>query len=88
MHRQGVLLSFDLSLIPQGGLRGGKSCDGDTVGAAGDVGQADLVAEGDGARVAALLAADAQLDIRAGLTAQLCGHLDQTADACPTGFET
>ena len=40
------------------------------------------MAEFDRGRVAALLAADAELDVRAGLTAQLRRHLDEAADAC------
>ena len=39
------------------------------------------MAELHGGGVAALLAADAQLDVRAGLAAQLAGHLHQTAHA-------
>ena len=40
------------------------------------------MAEFDRGRVAALLAADAELDVRTGLTAQLRRHLDEAADAC------
>lgn len=69
-------------LVLDRGLGGGEAGDGDAEGAAGDVGQADLVAECDGRRIAALLAADAELDVRAGLAAELRCHLDEAADAC------
>ena len=70
-----------LLLVLDRGLRSGKSCDGDAERAAGDVRQANLVAEFDRGRVAALLAADAKLDVRAGLTAQFRCHLDKAANA-------
>ena len=60
-------------------LRGSQSGNGHAEGAAGDVGQAHVVAEFHGAGIAALLAADAQLDVGTGLAAQLTGHLHQTA---------
>lgn len=62
-------------------LSGGESCDGNTERAAGNVAQTDVVAELHGGGVAALLAADAQLDVRAGLTAKFGSHLDEAADA-------
>src|SRR5262249_57444054 len=45
-------------------LAGRDAGDLDPVGRAGDVVQAHLVAEADGVRVAAVLAADAELDVR------------------------
>src|SRR5688572_26819767 len=54
--------------------------DGDAVGRAGDVIQSDLGAEVDGGRVAAMLAADAELELGAGLAAALGGDLHQFAD--------
>lgn len=48
---------------------------------AGDVVQTNLVAEHHGARIAAVFAADAQLQVRTGLTAQLRSHLHQLANA-------
>ena len=77
-------LLFYESLFPlvfDSSLSGGESCDGNTERAAGNVAQTDVVAELHGGGVAALLAADAQLDVRAGLTSQLRGHLDEAADA-------
>ena len=44
------------------------------------------MAELDGGRVAAVLAADAQLDVRTGLLAQIAGHLDQLAYAVLVEF--
>ena len=68
-------------LFADGSLCGSQTCNRHAERAAGHVGQADVVAELDGRRIAALLAADAELDVRAGLTAQLARHLDQTAHA-------
>ena len=48
---------------------------------AGYIIEADIVAELDGGRVAAMLAADAQLDVGAGLAAAFGSHLDQLANA-------
>jgi len=62
-------------------LSGGQTCDGHTEGRAADVVQADVVAELHARGVAAVLAADAQAQIGAGLTAVMCSHLDQLADA-------
>ena len=55
--------------------------DRHTEGRAGNVGQADVVAELHGGGVAAMLAADAQLDVGAGLLAQVGSHLHQFANA-------
>ena len=64
-----------------GGLRGGEACDGHAVGAAGDVGQADFVAEFHGLRFAALFAADAGLQVPAGGASGLDRMADHPADA-------
>src|SRR6185437_14483204 len=53
------------------GLRRGKAGDRHAIGRAGDVVEADLVAEGDGSGIAAVLAADADLQIRPRLSAAL-----------------
>ena len=50
-------------------LGGSQTGDGHTEGAAGNIGQAHVMAEFHGAGIAALLATDAQLDVRAGLAA-------------------
>src|SRR5690606_19576837 len=63
------------------GLGGGEAGDRHAVGRAGHVGEADLVAELHGVRVAAVLAADAELDAGAGGVALLGGDLDELADA-------
>ena len=55
-------------------LRGGEAGDGDTERAAGDIVQADLVAELDGRGIAAVLTADAEVDVRVGLAAHLGGR--------------
>ena len=50
-------------------LRGSEAGDGHAERAAGDIVQADLMAELDGGGVAAMLAADAELEVRTGLSA-------------------
>ena len=70
-----------MALFADCSLCSSEAGDRDTVRAAGNVVQADLMAELNGSRVAAVFTADAQLDVRAGLTAQLGSHLDQLADA-------
>ena len=50
-------------------LRGGEAGDRHAVGRAGDVVEAELVAELDRVRIAAVFAADAELDVRAGAAA-------------------
>src|SRR3954471_7534220 len=62
-------------------VRCGQSRDRDAEGRAAHVVQADVVAELDGFRVAAVLAADAALEIAAHAAALLDGHADQLADA-------
>ena len=51
------------------GLSGGEAGDGNTVGRAADVVQANVVAELDTAGIAAVLAADAQTQVRVGRAA-------------------
>src|SRR5215208_2300036 len=65
----------------QRGLRGGEARDGDAEGRAGDVVEAGQVAEGDGARLAAVLAADADLEPRLDRAPALRPHPDELADA-------
>ena len=48
---------------------------------AGDVVESDLVAELDGRRIAAVLAADSAVELRAGRLAVRDGHLHELADA-------
>ena len=62
-------------------LSGGQTGDGHTEGGAGHIVQAHLVAELHGSGVAAVLAADAHMDVGAGLMAQLDGHGHQLAHA-------
>ena len=64
-----------------GSLGGSQTGDGHAVGGAGDVGEAHLVEELHGGGVAAYLAANAQVDVGAGLAAQLGGHGHQAAHA-------
>ena len=68
------------------GLRRGKSRDRDAERRAGDVVQADVVAELDGGRIAAVLTADTAVKFGTGLTSKLDRHLHQLADA--DGIET
>ena len=62
-------------------LSSGQTCDRHTEGRAADVVQTNIVAELDAGRIAAVLAADAQTQVGTGLTAVMCSHLDQLADA-------
>src|SRR5688572_13427482 len=64
-----------------GCLGGGEAGDGDAVGGATDVGEADAVAELDAVRIAAVFAADAEFDVRAGGAAFGDGGLHELADA-------
>src|SRR5262249_34322922 len=67
---------------PAAGYRGPsrfEAGDRDAERGAGHVVQADLVEEPDGLRVAAVLAADAEVDARPGLPACLDPHADQLA---------
>ena len=64
-------------------LRRRQPGDRHAVGRAGDVVEADLLAEGDRGRIAAVLAADAELDVRPRRAAALGGDADQLADARP-----
>ena len=63
------------------GLGGGQPRDRDAERRAGDVVQPDLVAEGDARRVAAVLAADADLQARSRGAARLGGDPHQLSDA-------
>src|SRR5215204_7474401 len=65
----------------QRGLRGGEARDGDAEGRAGDVVETGQVAEGDGARLAAVLAADADLEAGLDRAPALRPHLHQLSDA-------
>jgi len=47
----------------------------------GDIVETDLVAEDDAGRLAAMLAADTEFDLRSGLASFVAAHLDQLADA-------
>ena len=62
-------------------LCSGQAGDGNTVGRAADVVQTNIVAELNTAGVAAVLAADAQTQVRVGGAAISSSHLDQLADA-------
>src|SRR3954470_8976393 len=67
--------------LAERGLRGGEAGDRDAVGRAGDVVEADRMAEGDGGGIAAVLAADADLERGARLTTACDADLDELADA-------
>ena len=70
-----------MALFADGSLRSSEAGDGDTERAAGDVVQADVMAELDGGGIAAVLAADTELDVRTGGAAHFGGHLHELADA-------
>ena len=63
------------------GLRSSKPRDRNAIGRAGHVIQPDLVTEGDRGRIAAMFAANADLELRPRLAAALDADLDQFADA-------
>ena len=70
-----------LSGIFDGSLSSSQTGDRHTEGRAADVVQTNVVAELHARGIAAVLAADAQTQIGAGLTAIVGSHLDQLADA-------
>ena len=75
-------MRLQLALLFQNrSVSGRQTGDRHTERRAGNVVQANLVAEHDGRRIAAVLAADAEFDVRAGLLAELNGHLNELADA-------
>ena len=76
-----ALLVFGSFLGSDGGLGGGESCDGETQRRAAHVVQADLMTEFHGRGIAAVFAADAQLDVGAGALAALDRDFHQAADA-------
>ena len=69
-----------MALFADGSLRSSEAGDGDTERAAGDVVQADIMAELDGGGIAAVLAADTELDVRTGGAAHFGGHLHELAE--------
>src|SRR5262245_41878047 len=69
------------ALALERGLRRGEARDGDAEGRARDVIEADLAEEVDARRIAAVLAADAELDARPRRAPPLLGHLHQRAHA-------
>ena len=83
-----VLRAFSftaLLLLPSLDCRLGrrKSRDGYAERRAAHVGQAGLIAEIDGGRIASLLSADADLEVGTRGTALFDGHLDEQPDAVP-----
>ncbi len=71
---------FTESAVLDRSLCGSKAGDRNAERAAGHVVQTDFVAELDGAGVAAVLAADAEVQLRTGCTAKLCSHVNELAD--------
>ena len=64
---------FDCSLCSS------QTCDRHAERRAGHIIQTSVMAELDSARVAAMLTADAEVDVRTGCAAQFGSHLDQFA---------
>src|SRR5690606_22247503 len=62
------------------GLCSGEAGDWHAVRRAGNVGKAELVAEGHGIRISTVLTADAELDVRLGLAAFFYGDLHELAN--------
>ena len=69
------------TVAADGSLRGGQAGDGNAERRAGHIVHADAVAELDGARLATVLAADADFQFRIRLAAALDGNLHQLANA-------
>src|SRR3954470_5243806 len=67
--------------LAERGLRGGEARDRHAIGRAGYVIQSDLVAEGHRCRIAAMLAANPDLQLRPRLAAALDADPDQFAHA-------
>lgn len=81
MHYYIELFSNCYLLIQNNCMRRSQPSDRHAERRAGDIGEADIVAKITVERIAAMFAADTQLDVRAGLLAQLYSHLHQLADA-------
>ena len=64
-----------------GSLSSGQTGDGNTEGRAADIVQTNIVAELNTGGIAAVLAADAQTQVRVGGAAVSSSHLDQLANA-------
>src|ERR1700744_1568421 len=69
------------SRLAERGLRGRKPCDRHAIGRAGYVIQPDLMTEGDGSGIAAMLAANANLQIRTSLAPSCNADLHQFTNA-------
>ena len=74
-------LPYLLLLVLNGSLRGGEAGDGDTERGAGHIVQTHAVAELHAGGVAAVLAADAEVQVRARRAAELAGHVHELTDA-------
>src|SRR5690242_7325264 len=72
---------FRFGLFFEGGLGGGQARHGDAEGGATNIGQTEAMTELHAVRVAAVLAADAQLNVRAGAAALFNRDLHELADA-------
>ena len=70
-----------MALFADGSLSGGQTRNRNAVRRAGNIVHAAGLEEVDGRRIAAVFAADAQMQVGAGGTAQLGGHLHQLAHA-------
>ena len=67
--------------VADSSLSSSQTSDRNAEGRAGNVGQANVVAELNRSRVAAVLAADTEFDVGSGGLAQFASHLDQFANA-------
>src|SRR4051812_16329863 len=81
VRRDDVELRLPGRGLAERGLRCGEAGDRHAVGRAGDVVEPDLVTEADRSGIAAMLAADADLERGARLAAALDADPDQFADA-------
>src|SRR6266545_1547133 len=70
-----------LLLFAESRMSRGQTSDGHPEGGAGNIVKTDLVAEDDGGGVAAMLAADAELDVAPGGAPLVAPHFDQLSDA-------
>lgn len=76
-----ISVRFLILVLQQLRLRRRQSCDGHARAGAGDVVEADVVAEADGAGVAAVFAADADFQFRVGRATFAYRHLHQLSHA-------
>ena len=79
--KKGCGLFIEIRLLLYGGLCGGKQCGGHTIGRTADIVQSYLMAKGDGGGIAAMLSANAIVQVFTGRAALFDCDLDQLSHA-------